>query len=89
VAEQLTISLEDAQEVCDQVYTTEALAAVAGERLRRAGYRVNRIVAQRFREDGMRRVAVVLHPDGSPLGELVAVPKPVPQQRRADPGEPR
>lgn len=93
---ELTIELEDAQRMCAEPYDTRELAVAAGERLRRDGYRVNRILGERVREDGRAiRLATVLHPDvdlvPEPVGEITYLtpPRQVPQQRMAkDPGEP-
>lgn len=95
---EVTIGLEEARQMCGRLHDTREEAVAAEQRLRRDGYRVNRIVGERVRDDGRAiLLATVLHPDVDAVPEPVGVisyrpTPPVPQQRQRilphDPGEP-
>jgi hypothetical protein len=91
VTEHPTVDLAQARRAVAKVYETEQDANRAGEQLRRAGWKVNRITGERIRPDGLLRVATVLHPDAdempAPVGELLARGRIPMQLRHGDPGQ--
>lgn len=91
---EVTIGLEEARQMCAEPYDTREAAVAASEELRQDGYKVNRVLGERVRENGRAiRLATVLHPDvdlvPEPVGEITYLP---PQQRQPilphEPGEP-